>query len=151
VGDIQRRREGLVVVLRRSKTDQEGKGQEKGIPRGRDAATCPVRAVEAWIVAAQLADGPLFRAIDKAGRIAPTRLQASHLVRLIKRLVAAIGLDPARYGGHSLRVGLVTAAALAGARERDIMRQTGHKTEKMARRYMRAALLFEENAAAGLL
>lgn len=151
LADLQMRREGLVVTLRRSKTDQEGQGAQKGIPRGRGRETCPVRAVEAWIKAAGITEGPLFRPVAKAGRVSAQRLADFHLVRLIKRLTAAIGLDPELYGGHSLRVGLATAAALAGAEERDIMRQTGHKSEKMVRRYIRDARLFEGNAADGLL
>jgi integrase len=151
VGDVQIRREGLVVTLRRSKTDQEGAGQLRGIPRGRHKETCPVRALEAWIKAAAISEGPLFRPVDKAGQVSPRRLAAFHVARLVKRLAEAVGLDPADYGGHSLRAGLATAAAAAGAEERDIMRQTGHKTEKMVRKYIRGAKLFDKNAADGLL
>lgn len=150
-GDVRQVKEGLIITLRQSKTDQEGAGQTRGIPRGRHAETCPVRALQAWLKAAEITDGPLFRPVDKAGRVSDARLADFHLVRLIKRLTEAIGLDPDLYGGHSLRVGLATAAALAGANERDIMRQTGHKSEKMVRHYIRNAELFRDNAADGLL
>jgi integrase len=151
VADLTFRREGLVVMIRRSKTDQEGEGVELGIPKGRNRELCPVRAVEAWIKAAGLEAGPLFRPVDQAGRVSPERLRDFTVVRVVKRLVEAIGLDPDDYGGHSLRAGLATAAAQAGAEERDIMRQTRHKSEKMVRRYIRGAKLFERNAADGLL
>lgn len=151
LADLQFRRDGLVVTLRRSKTDQEGQGIAKGIPRGRDKKLCPVRAVEAWIGAAALADGPLFRPIDRHGTIRPRRLAAYHVARLVKRLAEAAGLDAEAYGGHSLRAGLVTAAAQAGAEERDIMRQTGHRSERTVRKYIREANLFRDNAAEGLL
>jgi len=151
VGDLVTRREGMILTLRRSKTDQEGAGVLKGIPRGRDKALCPVRAVEAWIKAAQIAEGPLFRPVDRFGRVSPDRLADYTVVRVVKRLVEAIGLEPAEYGGHSLRAGLATAAAAAGKAERDIMRQTGHKSTAMVRRYIRIGELFADNAADGLL
>jgi integrase len=147
VGDLVMRREGLVVTLRRSKTDQEGQGTVKGIPSGRHAATCPVRAVGAWIAAARLTGGPLFRPIDRHGNIRARRLADFHVARLIKRLAAACGLDASLYSGHSLRAGLATAAAAAGVAERAIMRQTGHRSERIVRRYIRDGALFRENAA----
>lgn len=150
VADLQLRREGLVVTIRRSKTDQEGEGAQLGIPRGRKES-CPVRAVEAWLKASAITEGPLFRPIDRHGNIKPQRLAPFHVARLIKRLADAAGLDPADYGGHSLRAGLATAAAAAGAEERDIMRQTRHKSERMVRKYIRGAKLFDRNAADGLL
>lgn len=151
VSDVRTTAQGLIVTLRRSKTDQEGAGVQKGIPRGRDKALCPVRALDAWTKAAGITEGPLFRPVDQVGRVGEKRLADYHVVRVIKRLVEAIGLDPELYGGHSLRAGLATAAAQAGAEERDIMRQTGHKSEKMVRKYIRGAKLFDKNAADGLL
>jgi integrase len=53
-------------------------------------------------------------------------------------------------GGHSLRAGCVTQAAMNGIREFVIQRQTGHKTVSMLRRYIRTGEIFRENAAAGL-
>ena len=58
------------------------------------------------------------------------------------------GLGPAL--GHSLRSGLATSAAIAGASERSIQQQTGHKSLMVLRRYIRDASLFRENAAAKL-
>ena len=66
---------------------------------------------------------------------------------VVKRAAQAAGLDPARYAGHSLRAGLATQAAAAGASERVIMAQTGHKSEAMVRRYIREGSLFRDNAA----
>ena len=47
--DITITQAGLTILVRRSKTDQEGQGREIGIPRSRKSATCPVAALEAWI------------------------------------------------------------------------------------------------------
>ncbi len=150
VADVDLTREGLVVTLRRSKTDQEGQGTKKGIPYGSNPATCPVRALRAWLEASGVAAGPLFRPVAKGGRLQATRLTDKAVALVVKRTAKAAGLDPARYSGHSLRSGLATAAALAGVPERVIMDQTGHKSLPMLRTYIRNGNLFRENAAASV-
>ena len=69
---------------------------------------------------------------------------------IVKRTAKAAGLDPSIFAGHSLRAGLATAAAEAGASERAIMNQTGHKSLTVARKYIREGSLFRENAAAAV-
>jgi integrase len=149
VDDIQFTTDGLVMTLRRSKTDQEGEGFAKGIPYGSTPSTCPVRALRVWLDAGGIVEGPLFRSVWKGGRrLRPTPLNDRAIAEVVKRAAAAAGYDPARFGGHSLRAGLVTTAAAAGVDERTIMEQTGHKTTTMVRRYMRRGSLFRNNAAA---
>lgn len=149
VSDLQFTNDGLVITLRRSKTDQEGEGHSKGIPYGSTPSTCPVRALRAWLDASGVAAGPLFRSVWKGGRrLRPSALSDRGVAEVVKRAAAAAGYDPARFGGHSLRAGLVTTAAAAGVDERTIMEQTGHKTTTMVRRYMRRGSLFRNNAAA---
>lgn len=139
--------EGMVVLLPRSKTDQEGVGRKVGIPFGIEPETCAVEATRAWMEAAGIATGPLFRPVDRHGRIGSGRL-CNHAVSLVvKRSVEAIGRDPRDFGAHSLRSGHATAAARAGAHERDIMRQTGHRSVMMVRRYIREGSLFRSNSA----
>jgi site-specific recombinase XerD len=148
VADATRSRDGLVVTVRRSKTDQEGAGREVGIPFGSTPATCPVRALEDWLAAAAITSGPLFHPIDRHGNVRPTRLTDQSVALVVKRAALAAGLDAALYAGHSLRSGLATAAAQAGVSERTIMEQTGHKSLPIVRRYIRRGSLFTENAAA---
>lgn len=148
VSDIHMTRDGVIVTLRRSKTDQEGQGQKIGIPYGSNPATCPVRALQAWLEASGITEGPLFRAIDRHGNLQPGRLSDKAVALVVKRWAAAAGLDPTKYAGHSLRAGLATAAAAAGVSERAIMNQTRHRSVMMVRRYIRDGSLFRENAAA---
>jgi len=61
------------------------------------------------------------------------------------------GYDCRQFSGHSLRSGLATAAAQAGKSERVIMATTGHRSEKMVRRYIREGSLFSCCASEGLL
>ncbi len=148
VADVDITREGAVMTLRHSKTDQEGQGSKKGIPYGSNPDTCPVRALQGWLEASGITAGPLFRYINRHGQLGPDRLTDQAVALVVKRQAKAAGLDPAEYAGHSLRAGLATAAAMAGASERAIMNQTGHRSTAMLRRYIRDGSLFRENAAA---
>ncbi|MGH2387182.1 MAG: site-specific integrase [Chloroflexota bacterium] len=148
LADVARTRDGLVVTVRRGKTDQEGLGRRVGIPYGSTPTTCPVRALEDWLEAARITAGPLFHPIDRHGNLRPHRLTDQSVALVVKRAAQAAGLDPALYAGHSLRSGLATAAAQAGVSERTIMEQTGHKSLPIVRRYIRRGSLFTENAAA---
>jgi site-specific recombinase XerD len=145
---VQFTREGLVVKIRRSKTDQEGEGQRIGIPYGSNPDTCPVRSLRDWLDRSGINAGPLFRPINRHGQISSRRLSGAGVAEIVKRYVRPLGLDAAKYGAHSLRAGLATAAAMAGASERAIMNQTRHRSVTTLRRYIRDGSLFRENAAA---
>jgi site-specific recombinase XerD len=147
VEDLEDVEEGLVVNLRRSKTDQTGKGMSKGIPFGQSKATCPVRAVVAWLQTAEIYEGPVFRAVTKYDTPRRQRLTPQSVALVVKNALRLIGKRPRDYSAHSLRSGLVTAAAIGGADERTIMRHTGHRSFEMVRRYMRDASLFRDNPA----
>jgi integrase len=149
VADLDFTPEGLVVALRRSKTDQEGKGRKIGIPPGR-ARTCPVRALQDWLEAAGIGEGAVFRGVNRHGQVADKPLTGRSVARIIQRAAERAGLDSTRFAGHSLRAGLVTTAAKAGKPTHSIMAQTGHKSVGMVQKYIREAKLFEENAAAGI-
>ena len=150
VEDLGFEQAGMVLTLRRSKTDQEGQGQTVAIPYGRHDSTCPVLAVKVWLDASGITAGPVFRAVDRHGNIAAARLSDRAVANIVKRAAAAAGLDPADYAGHSLRSGMATAAARAGASERAIMDQTRHRSVAMVRRYIRRGQLFADNAAGRL-
>ena len=148
VADLAFTQDGLVVKLRRSKTDQEGRCETKGIPYGSNPATCPVRAVRAWLDTTELTHGALFRPIDRWGNISPARLSDRAVTLVIKRAAERAGLDPIAFSGHSLRAGLATAAAAAGAAYHSIKKQTGHKSDRVLQGYIREGSLFRDNAAA---
>ena len=89
----------------------------------------------------------LFRSITRHGKM-HGRLSAYAVALIVKRYASAVGLEVGAYSGHSLRAGLATSAAIAGASERSIMNQTGHRSSATVRRYIRDGSLFRENAAA---
>jgi integrase len=150
VADVVTGPDGLTITLRRSKTDQEGAGRPIGVPFGSAPAVCPVRALAAWLAAAGITEGAIFRGVSRHGALLG-RLSDRGVARVVQRGAAAVGLEASAFGGHSLRAGLATAAATAGKSERAIMAQTGHRSAVMVRRYIRTANLFTDNAAAGLL
>lgn len=146
IGDVERTAEGLIVTLRRSKTDQEGHGHRKGIPYGSNPATCPVRALMAWIELLGASEGPLFRRVLKNGRILGESLSDKAVALVVKRLAVAMGLDPDSVGGHSLRAGMVTDSYAVGAPEAAIMATTGHRSHSVMAGYRREGNLFRQNA-----
>jgi site-specific recombinase XerD len=150
VTDLEFSQAGLIVTLRKSKTDQERRSRRLGIPFGSSEKTCPVRVVKTWLDAARIGSGPVFRSLDRFQRVQPKRLSAERMALIVKRRAKQAGLDPARYAGHPLRAGLATSAAAGGASERTIMAQTGHRSADMVLRYIREANLFAADNAASL-
>jgi integrase len=140
--------EGIVLVVRRGKTDQHGRGRKVGIHYGKRRRTCPVRALGDWLTAAGITTGPVFRAVDRWGRVSSRRLSDRAVALVVKRHAAALGLDERQYAGHSLRAGLTTSAIRAGVDPLDVQRHTGHASLEMLRRYIRDATVFRGNPTA---
>jgi site-specific recombinase XerD len=143
-------KDGLTILLRRSKTDSVGAGRKIGIPYGSNPETCPMRVLQSWMEQAGISTGPMYRSISRHGRVQTGRLSGGDVARIVKKLAKRAGLDPAKYAGHSLRAGHATSAAIAGASERSIMNQTGHRSVQMVRKYIRDGSLFRENSAGKL-
>ena len=132
--DIEFVEEGVKIFVKRSKTDQSGEGMTKAIPYFDNINFCPVKALNKWVLEAQLKDGKIFNISDKS------------VALIIKKYANYAGLDAHRYAGHSLRSGFATSTAESGAEERNIMAMTGHKSTEMVRRYIKEANLFKNNA-----
>ncbi len=148
--DIETVKQGVVITIRRSKTDQLGIGRKVGVPfaRGRH---CAVAALEAWLTTATIKSGPIFRPITRHGKVRAVRLSGEAVSLLVEKRLAAIGIAPEHYSGHSLRAGFVTSAAQAGVSSWKIREQTGHRSEAMLTRYIRNGEMFLSNAAGALL
>lgn len=150
VADIETARQGMVITLRFSKTDQEGRGRKVAIPYAR-GAVCPVQALQQWLEVANITEGPIFRGVNRHGLISDAALTPQAVANVVKERAKAVGLDPAKYAGHSLRAGLVTSAAQLGVSSWKIRQQTGHKSDAMLARYIRDANVFVDNAAGVVL
>ena len=150
VGDVKFTADGFELTVRRSKTDPFGQGLTKGVPYASDPRLCPVRALRAWLEASHIETGALFRAA-RGGTVGDVALNDKTIARVVKRTASVAGLDASELSGHSLRAGFVTTAAKKGKSLDAIMRQTGHRSERIARGYIRHASLFVDNAATGLI
>lgn len=144
INDIEFVDEGMIVYIRKSKTDQEGHGRKISIPSGR-GRICPVRLVRSWLNVLPDSDGPLFRSIRKGGNVTDKRLSGGAVSVIVKDHVKRIGCDPVKYSGHSLRAGFISSAARMGVPEWKIMKQSGHRSHQMLFRYIRDTKLFEDH------
>ena len=148
-----------MLLIRRSKTDQHGKGQRVAVcANPTEPGFCPAAALDAWLVhrrtapdldwtasATARAERPLFCAVTRVGRVTGEKLSDKAVARLVKQAALDAGLDAERYSGHSLRAGLATAAGDAGAGLAELMRQTRHRSSDVALGYLRPADLWRNN------
>ena len=155
---------GLRLLVRRSKTDQHGRGQDVAVwANPADPSLCPLAALAAWrrhrdrapdldtsLPESLRRERPVFCGMSKAGRLTGTALSDKAVARLVKGAAQRAGLDPEHYSGHSLRAGLATAAGDAGAALPDLMRQTRHKSTQVALAYLRPADLWRNNVTKGV-
>ena len=144
---------GMVLTIRKSKTDQESKGRQVGIKHGANPETCPVQAIESWQKASGVRTGCLFRAVDFAGRVSPEGLHPDSISYIIRRCAARAGYgveDLKKIAGHSLRAGHVSQSTLDEVPDNIVQSRTGHKSAKMLDVYRRRVLLFPKHPAAGL-
>jgi hypothetical protein len=138
IEDVSEDDDGLLLVVRRSKTDQEAEGAIRGLPYGSHPATCPVRAWRGWLTASGITTGPAFRSVDRHGRLGAQRLSDRAVADMIKRRARAAGLDGA-FAGHSLRAGFATEGCAQGTPELAIMRHGRWRSASVMRGYIEEA------------
>jgi len=139
ISDLEVDQRGMTVHIRRSKTDPYGRGQRIQIPRGKRVASCPIRAVQAWIEHAELSNGPIFRAVDRYGNVDTAGLNSQSVALIVKRMAAQAWGEKAtdEFSGHSLRAGFCTDAAQRGISIYAICRVTRHRSAESLGRYVR--------------
>ena len=151
IKDVTEQKEGFVVAIWRSKTDQEGRGRFVAIPRG--GRLGPAEALKAWLDVLRehaYTSGALFR-YAREKRLFPARMTVQAAQNVVKFYAAQLGYDPKDFAGHSLRAGFVTSAALRNAPEEAIALQTGHRSIVVLRGYIRRATIWERNAVSWLV
>lgn len=139
----------MYITVRRSKTDQTGKGQRIAIPEGKHIK--PIDRLQAWLTASGIRQGYLFQTMRHGNRLRGRPLHHSDIPRLVKHYAAAIGLNPKDVSGHSLRAGFVTSAAAHHARLDKIMEVTRHTNPSTVIKYIRDADSFRDHAGENFL
>lgn len=149
---IELRGEGLVVRLVRSKGERE-RPIEIGIPRGKGRDTCPVRAVEEWMRAADIRYGPLFVPVSAKGIPEPRALSGEAVRKMVKHVAGEAGIESTSLepiSAHSLRAGFITEAYKQGIDDESIMGHSRHKDVSTMRRYVRRAKIVSDSVAGKL-
>jgi integrase len=150
VQNVEFTAKGALVTICRSKTDQVARGRQVAVPLGR-TRHCPIAALKNWLTFAGIETGPIFLAMDKHGGITARRISGEAVRQTLKARLADVGYDAKPFSAHSLRSGLVTSAAMAGASSYKIRQVTGHRTEAGLAPYLRAVDLFDDAATARVL
>lgn len=148
VGDIEEANGGALVTIRKSKTDQTGKGQVIGIPTGHMIE--PLKLVRRWLEGAGITEGPIFQRMNRHGQLLG-QMTPQGVALLIKDRAQAIGEDPALFAGHSLRAGFITSGVEAGADALAISEVSRHKNLDVLKGYVRRGNLLRRHAGASFL
>jgi integrase len=136
LADISHRPGGILITIRRSKTDQDGAGQVVGVAPGQHNATDPVAALAAWYRQRGSQPGPVFT--NLRARLAHEAISGEAISRMLRTRARSAGLEASRITGHSLRAGHATEAARAGVPLDRIAAQTRHKrVATLLERYIR--------------
>jgi integrase len=141
---------GFVVLVRREKNDRQSIGRLIAVPRGTNESTCPVRALNRWLAIRGSESGPLFTRLDSNRKSDLEPLSFNAIGKIVKKSIAATGLDAALCGPHSLRAGLITEAGIAGVSPLVIAATSGHRSLDSLKTYFRPIGLFNA-CAAGLI
>jgi len=160
--DLEHCHEGIILTVRRSKTDQEGRGRRIAIPVVDDSDLNAVAAVNEWIISSDIKTGFLFRSIGKSDAETPTQgnffektkpraLTPRSVALIVQRLAKLAGLPWQKYSGHSLRSGFATTCAAAAVPTIDIQKVTGHKTAAQLAVYVREGNIWTNCPAVQLL
>lgn len=146
-GDVELTAEGARLTLRRSKGDQDGRGQVVGFPPGH-GATDPVRALRQWLVLS--GPGAVFKRVTRTGAVLPGRLSGAAVNDVLRARAAAAGVDVEGLTAHSTRTSHVTAAAQAGVPLQVIQAQTRHANLQTLSGYIRDARAVADSSAGSL-
>lgn len=92
----------LSIHLGRTKTSVAG-NDEVVYLTGR-----PVDALNAWLLAAKIDSGSVFRAIDRWGNVSRRAIDPKAVNDIVKQRAALAGLEPGEFSAHGLRSGYLT-------------------------------------------
>jgi integrase len=142
---------GIEILLPSSKTDQTHEGQYCVIPYGNNTL-CPLDALKNWLEQSQITAGAIFRRITLGDHVGDDALTPLSINRILKKRAQMAGIaNIITLSSHSLRRGLATSAARAGAPLQAIMRAGRWKQTNTVVEYIEAGERFDDNAARSVL
>jgi integrase len=149
---LTRHEDGIALFLPWRKNDQEAHGTTVWLPAGR-TDLCPVTALEAWVAAAGISAGPLFRRlwllppprmskgtrrkpIANRYRIGTRPIDTDSIALIVKKWTGLAGLDGAAFAGHSLRRGAISSGVAQGVHIARLKQFSGHASLKSLEEYV---------------
>ncbi len=127
VEDLARKPAGILISIRRSKTDQDAQGQHVGVARGENELTDPIQALDRWLSVRPIGPGALFTRVVYRNYPTTERIGPRAISRTVRDRAQAAGLYGLHVSGHSLRAGHATTAAINGVSIDRIAAQTRHR------------------------
>lgn len=95
----------------------------------------PVGALNAWLAAAKIDKGSVFRAIGRWGNVSRRALDPQSVNAILKQRAEKAGLEPGEFSAHGLRSGYLTEAANRGIPLPEAMEQSRHRSVQQASKY----------------
>lgn len=129
---------GVMMLLKESKTDPEKEGVNQPIPFLDDKNICPVTALKNWLAEAKITTGPIFRRVDRWGKVGKYRLTAQVANTIVKNAVATIGMDDEKAGFHGMRAGIITTLIRMGLSLGEVQSVSRHKKFDTLIKYQRS-------------
>jgi site-specific recombinase XerD len=152
VENLARHEDGIALFLPWRKNDQEAEGTTVWLPAGQ-TDLCPVKALEAWLAAAAITEGPLFRRLWRLPpprmrkgakrkqiadryRIGTNPINTDSIALVVKKWTERAGLDSAAFAGHSLRRGAISSGVAQGVHIARLKQFSGHASLKSLEEYV---------------
>lgn len=127
------------LVVRRSKSDQFGRGRQLALPR-LDGPLCPVAALKGWLTAARIESGPVFRAINRWKQVGTAALSSATVRDVVRLRAKNAGIAIDGLSAHSLRSGFAVSALDAGMSLPAVQAVTRHQTLGGVAAYVRSVV-----------
>lgn len=151
VEDLSFSNDGVVLSIRVSKTDQDGQGFFRGVPRAK-GAVCPVSILERWLRVSGLVQGPVFRSLNRWHHLSLKSISTNSASQVVQRCAKEAGVaEWSSVSSHSLRRGFATSASRLGAEFGSIKRQGAWQKDDTVRIYIEEGEILQNNAALPLL
>lgn len=136
IENVYTNRSELVIELKKSKTDQAGRGASVQIPSRLDEL-CPVKTLEDWQRSLRRREGALFPSVNRHGKAGLRPMTTRSLSRVILKRLEGAGIKTDGISSHSLRAGYITDALKDGMSEVVLAKHTRHSSVDMLKRYYR--------------